>query len=224
MIKVKVCGVTTYENALMVAQCGVDLLGLNFYKPSPRSINPEDARYLCSQLRAVMGASCPVLVGVFVNDSVDEVAHILRYVGLDFAQLSGDESAAMVAELRGRAFKAIRPMDESVALDDAAYYAPYFPQNDHIPSLLIDAYHPGLYGGTGEGASQTVAQTVKAQVPRMMLAGGLKPENVGERVRAIQPWGVDTASGVEDGIPGIKSEAKVKAFVTAAKSIEVAGD
>jgi len=81
----------------------------------------------------------------------------------------------------------------------------------------LDAYHPKLYGGTGEQASTELALLVKAKVPRMMLAGGLTPENVTERIAAIQPWGVDVASGVEDGTAGVKSAEKVNAFIKAAK-------
>lgn len=217
MTYVKICGVTTYRDALMSSRVGADMLGLNFYAKSPRYITPEDAATLCRSLRSALDEDCPVLVGVFVNATVDEVARTIQTVGLDFAQLSGDESLAMVAGLLGRAYKAIRPDSEAAALDDASYYAPHFPASEHAPSLLVDAYHPNLYGGTGEQASESVVQALKQRVPRLMLAGGLNPDNVGERVASLQPWGVDVASGVEDGTPGVKPEAKVKAFVAAAK-------
>jgi phosphoribosylanthranilate isomerase len=223
MTKVKVCGITSYENALQVAQLGVDMLGLNFHKPSPRYITPDDAQAICTKLRSELSDACPVLVGVFVNVSVDEVTRILDHAELDFAQLSGDESEAMLAELKGRAYKAIRPMNQNMALDDTTYYAPHAPEDERVPSLLLDAYHPKLFGGTGESASVDVALAVNSYVPRLMLAGGLTPENVGERVAAIQPWGVDVASGVEDDVPGMKSLDKVRAFVAAAKGVEVTG-
>ncbi|MAU10883.1 MAG: N-(5'-phosphoribosyl)anthranilate isomerase [Anaerolineaceae bacterium] len=217
MTYVKICGVTTYRDALMSAKAGADLLGLNFYAKSPRYISPEDAATLCRSLRSALDEDCPVLVGVFVNATVDEVARTIQTVGLDFAQLSGDESLAMVAGLLGRSYKAIRPDSEAAALDDANYYAPHFPSSEQVPSLLVDAYHPNLYGGTGEQASESVVEALKQHVPRLMLAGGLNPGNVGERVASLHPWGVDVASGVEDGTPGVKSEAKVKAFIDAAK-------
>src|SRR5690606_6281463 len=146
------------------------------------------------------------------------ISAIPNDVGLNFAQLSGDESDAMLAELRGIGFKAIRPMNLQLALDDVDYFSRSMPTSERAPSLLLDAYHPKLYGGTGEQASVDVAVAVKARVPRLMLAGGLTAENVAERVAAIQPWGVDVASGVEvDGRPGVKDSAKMRAFIAAAK-------
>lgn len=219
MVRVKICGVTTFEDALAAAESGADLLGFNFYKKSPRYITPEAAQPLCDALRAELGAACPVLVGVFVNEVVGLISAITRKVGLNAAQLSGDESEDLLRELRGIGFKAIRPMNMAQALDDTQYFSPHFPTNPNFPALLLDAYHPQLYGGTGEQASVEVAIAVRSQVPRLMLAGGLTPENVGERVANIQPWGVDVASGVEaEGQPGIKDAAKMRDFIQAAKS------
>lgn len=224
MIQVKICGITTFSDALAASEAGADLLGFNFYKRSPRYLSPETAFSICSQLRAALGARCPVLVGVFVNEVVGSISAITNQVGLDFAQLSGDESDDMLRELRGIGFKAIRPANGTMALEDVTYFRPHFLADERIPSLLLDAYHPDLYGGTGEQASIEVALQVKAQVPRMMLAGGLTPENVGERVNAIQPWGVDVASGVElSDQPGVKDAAKMAAFVTAAQDANIHG-
>ena len=109
MTQVKICGVTSLDDALVAAEAGADLLGLNFYKPSPRYLTPVAARDLCDSLRAELGSDCPVLVGVFVNELVSNVSLITSQVGLDFAQLSGDESDAMVAELHGIGFKSHSP-------------------------------------------------------------------------------------------------------------------
>jgi phosphoribosylanthranilate isomerase len=158
-------------------------------------------------------------VGVFVNAAQGDISIITEKVGLDFAQLSGDETIEMLAELRGMGIKAIQPMNKMMALDDVEYFGKQMPTDERAPSLLLDAYHPKLYGGTGEQASVDVALAVKEKVPRLMLAGGLKPENVVERVAAIAPWGVDVASGVEDETPGIKSAEKVRAFIKAAKGL-----
>lgn len=218
MVKVKICGITRIEDALVAAEAGADLLGFNFFKKSPRYISPENAATICDSLRAQVGSACPILVGVFVNEVVGVISAITRKVGLNCAQLHGDESEAMLKELYGIGFKAIRPMNLAQALDDVNYFKPQFPTDERWPSLLLDAYHPSLYGGTGEQASTEVALAVKAQVPRLMLAGGLTPENVTGRVQAIQPWGVDTASGVEfEGQAGIKDAAKVRAFITAVR-------
>lgn len=218
MTKIKICGITTLDDALIAAEAGAHLLGLNFYKASPRYISPELAQNLCDQLREALGEDCPVLVGVFVNATSSEVSAILNQAGLDFGQLSGDESDEVIAELSGRVFKAIRPMTQAMALEDAHYYGKFLPVDDRIPSILLDAYHPRLYGGTGEQASVETALAVKALVPRLMLAGGLTPENVADRIRAILPWGVDVASGVEDKTPGRKDAAKIRAFIDAART------
>lgn len=221
MTKIKICGVTTIKNALMTAEAGADMLGLNFYRPSPRHINPETARKIRDALRAQLGATCPVLVGVFVNESPKSIATILDIAGLDFAQLSGNEPYSAFTTLKDRAFKGIRPASETSAQDDVRRYRPGFLNDECAPSILLDAYHPQLYGGTGEEASIEVALAVKAAVPRLMLAGGLTPENIAARVEAIQPWGVDVASGVErDGQPGVKDPAKVKAFIDAVRSTD----
>jgi phosphoribosylanthranilate isomerase len=215
-IRVKICGLTSYDDAYEAAKAGADLLGFNFFKKSPRFIKPEDAQPICDRLRAELGNDCPILVGLFVNEVVGVISAITRKVGLNCAQLSGDESDDLLAELRGIGYKAIRPVNEAQALDDVNYFSPYFPTNERLPSLLLDAYHPQLYGGTGEQASTAVALAVKAKVPRLMLAGGLTPDNVAERMSAIQPWGVDVASGVESE-PGKKDAGKMRAFVEAAK-------
>jgi len=221
MVKVKICGVTTLEDAVVAAEAGADMIGLNFYKHSPRYIEPEVARDLAAALRQRFRAACPLLVGVFVNDVVGRVSLTMETVGLNAAQLSGDESGEMLKEMRGIAFKAIRPRNRSEALEDAAYYARHAPTDTRLPTLLVDANSPGLYGGTGEQANVDVVLAVKGVVPRLMLAGGLTPENVGARVAQIAPWGVDVASGVEyDGQPGRKDPDKLRAFSRAARSQE----
>ncbi|MDE2820744.1 MAG: phosphoribosylanthranilate isomerase [Chloroflexota bacterium] len=214
MTKVKVCGLRSYENALMVAEAGADLIGLNFYPDSPRFIDAESAGDLVKRLRARLGDHCPVLVGIFVNESAARVREAVASVGLDYAQLSGDEPPETLAELSGVAFKGIRPKTAEAALGDADRYANAIRTDGRMPSLLLDAFNPSLYGGTGETTALDVALALREVAPRLMLAGGLNPENVAERVRAIRPWGLDVASGVEAGIPGLKDEDKVRAFIT----------
>lgn len=219
MTRVKICGITSLEDGLAAAQAGADMLGLNFYRRSPRFIEPDAAAALCAALRSELGADCPTLIGLFVNEIVGRISITMGKVGLKFVQLSGDESGEMVRELKGTGYKAIRPRSKAEARDDAAYFTEFAPTDERVPSLLLDAYHPDLYGGTGEQASIEVALAVTAAVPRLMLAGGLKPENVGGIVRQAQPWGVDVASGVEfDGQPGRKDAMKMRDFVQAAKA------
>ncbi|MCE2473923.1 MAG: phosphoribosylanthranilate isomerase [Anaerolineae bacterium] len=220
MTKIKVCGIRKADNALMVARAGVDMIGLNFYPKTPRYIEPAAARKLVSRLRGDLGAACPIIVGVFVNASATEIRAIAAEVGLDYAQLNGDESAEFLGALPGLAFKAIRPADERAASAEVAALACAFLDDKDAPSLLLDAFNPKLYGGTGETTSVSIAQAVSETAPRLMLAGGLKPENVAQRLQTIKPWGVDVASGVEAGTPGIKDEAKVRAFIDAVRSAD----
>jgi phosphoribosylanthranilate isomerase len=216
---VKICGVTTLEDALAAAQAGADMLGLNFYPPSPRYLRPEDATAIVEGLRAALGEAIPKLAGVFANEAPEQVRAIRRRCGLDFVQLSGDEPVSDMALLGGYSVKGLRPRDKDEALELARRYHPHAPKSDALPSLLLDAYHPDLYGGTGEQASVEVATAVRDVTPRLMLAGGLTPENVGERVKAIRPWGVDVASGVEGSIKGRKDTARMRAFVEAVRGV-----
>ncbi len=220
MTRIKICGIRTVENALLVARAGADMVGLNFYVESPRYIEPAAAQDVVSMLRAELGDACPTIVGVFVNSSAEQVRAIAAEVGLDFAQLHGDEPAEILSALPRLAFKAIRPADEDAARSEVAALECAFLADADAPSLLLDAYNPKSYGGAGDIASLGIARAVKAAAPRLMLAGGLNPANVAQRVRTIQPWGVDVASGVEDGEPGIKDEAKVRAFIEAVRSAD----
>lgn len=216
MVVVKICGITTIEDALAAAEAGADLIGLNFYRKSARFIEPEAAARLAAELRAALGANGPLLVGLFVNEAAGRISTTMEEVGFPAAQLSGDESPELLRELRRTAFKAIRPRTPAEAASDAALFDALGPTDPRLPSLLVDAYHPGLYGGTG--ASAPVEVFAAAQGARVMLAGGLTPDNVGERVARLLPWGVDVASGVEfEGQPGRKDPAKMRAFVNAAK-------
>ena len=218
MTKIKICGLRSLDNALMTAEAGVDMLGLNFYEGTPRCVDPGAAHEIAVGLRQRLGEQCPILVGLFVNAPVSRVRQIAADVGLDFVQLHGDEPPQFASRLQGLAFKSIRPRGKDHAIAELAAFAPTFPDDGRAPSLLVDAFNPMLYGGTGETASLDIAQAVRGAVPRMMLAGGLNPQNVAARVSAIRPWGVDVASGVENDVPGIKDEGKVRAFIQAVRT------
>jgi phosphoribosylanthranilate isomerase len=216
-LKVKICGITRLEDALTAAAAGADMLGLNFYAKSRRFLVPEDGRVLSTDLHQKLGKSCPLLIGVFVNSTQQEIEAIVERVGLDGVQLSGDESPELLQALDDRAFKALRPSDADQAANQVNQFGTHRTSH-YLPSLLLDAYHPNVYGGTGLQADVELALTVKRQTERLMLAGGLTPGNVVEIVAHVQPWGVDVASGVEDDVPGIKSEVKVRAFIQNAKA------
>lgn len=226
MTRVKICGVTSYEDGLCAAEAGADFLGFIFFSKSPRFISPDGAGEITAGLRARAAASGPLsdsgtgssptprFVGVFVNETLAVVEETMRRANLDYAQLHGDEPPAMLEALGGRGFKALRPTSAVEAGIEAEWYADLGPSDG--PQLLVDAYDPREYGGTGKKADWNAAAEVRKTYPRLVLAGGLTPLNVAAAVEAVRPWGVDVSSGVENR-PGRKDPEKVRAFVAAAK-------
>jgi len=216
--KVKICGLTRYEDAAAAVEAGADLLGFIFYEESPRFIAPEEARAIIAELHRTYPVAPEKpryrTVGVFVNRPAAYIAAIMALVGLDWAQLSGDEPVAVLEGLKKRAYKAIRPRTYEEADAEASFYAALSPRFG--PRLLIDAYRPGEYGGTGQRADWEIAAKL-AQLRSILLAGGLTPDNVAEAVRVVNPWGVDISSGVETA-PGIKDHDAIRAFVHNAKT------
>jgi phosphoribosylanthranilate isomerase len=215
-MKVKICGITRFEDAQAAIEAGADLLGFNFYPKSPRYINPSSAATLVKSIRT---RCAPVqLVGVFVNSPPEAILTIMDKCVLDLAQLSGDELPESLTLLNGRAFKALRLKDAN----GLAQYLSSYPPNDGSPAYLVDAYRPGEYGGTGQRADWTLARSLAETYP-VLLAGGLTPENVAEAIRQVHPWGVDVASGVETS-PGRKDPARLALFIKTAKNKELIGE
>jgi phosphoribosylanthranilate isomerase len=202
---IKVCGITNLEDALCAAESGADALGFNFYRRSPRYIEPEEARRIVERLPpAVMS------VGVFVNENgPDEVERISDAAGLTAVQLHGDESPEYCRALRRGRFiiKALRAGEGFDPRAAAAY---------ETDAVLLDAYDSRARGGTGRVVDWEVARKVRSLVPRLFLAGGLSPENVSDAVAAVDPYGIDACSGLESA-PGKKSAEQLRAFVAAAR-------
>ncbi len=212
MTVVKICGITNLDDALCAIEAGADLLGFIFYPKSPRAVTLDLARAIIADIRArAPQAQRARYVGVFVNEAPAHISQMMDVAGLDYAQLSGDESPADLAAIGCRAYKAIRAWD-----DDSAAFIPARAADGFLPDLLLDAHHPTRYGGTGQRADASVAMHL-ARRCRLLLAGGLTPDNVADAIRMIRPWGVDVASGVE-AQPGKKDHAKVRAFIIAAKA------
>jgi phosphoribosylanthranilate isomerase len=201
MVRVKVCGVTTAEDALASVEAGADAIGINFAPASPRCVSHAVAREIVSALPAGV-----LTVGVFVDAAEHALRVAISETGIRCVQLHGDEIPELVAKFLPHAYKAIRVRGrESLALVAS------FP-GDYI---LLDAYVPGIAGGTGATFDWSLAAEV-ARARKLTLAGGLTPRNVAEAVRAVQPFCVDVASGVESS-PGRKDRDKLRAFVSEAK-------
>jgi len=198
VIKLKVCGVTSLEDARAAIDCGAEYLGFNFYPKSPRYIAPESARAIIERLPSeVIG------VGVFVNESLPEdVIEILRVSGARMAQLHGDESPTYCASVGAeRVIKALRIGDDFDARRVLDYPA---------SAILLDAFDAKLYGGTGRTANWSIAREA-AKLTKVFLAGGLSPENIAEAIRAVEPFAVDVNSGIESA-PGRKDPSKLQAL------------
>jgi phosphoribosylanthranilate isomerase len=156
-----------------------------------------------------------MFVGVFVNSPLETVAHTLEFCRLDMVQLHGEEPLEFVRWFEGRAFKALRPQSQAEAEETIRRYRPCH-ASAALPCLLVDAYHPKLYGGTGRVTDWSLAASIARRYP-MMLAGSLTPANVAEAIRAVRPWGVDVSSGVE-AEKGRKDHQKMRAFIEAVRS------
>ena len=228
MTHVKICGITSFEDGLCAASAGADFLGFIFFKKSPRYIAPEAAEEITSRLaehateantlpaNGAEAGQTPRYIGVFVNESLEVVEETIRRANLDFAQLHGEETPAMLEALGGRGFKALRPTSAAEAEIEAEWYAELGPSNG--PQLLVDAYDPNAYGGTGKRADWNATADLGRIYPRLILAGGLTPRNVAEAVEAVRPWAVDVSSGVEFE-PGRKDPFKVRDFIFSAKGL-----
>ena len=213
-MKIKICGIRTFDEAMASVEAGADMLGFNFYPPSPRYITPGDCMRLVVRLETALREHIGqvMLVGVFVNAPAKFVYAVFRDCHCDLIQLSGDEPPEMLNTLGARAYKALRP-ESPAALAEAV-------TRSHRPTVtpawLVDAYRPGQYGGTGQTADWGLASQLAAHSP-LLLAGGLRPDNVGEALRQVNPWGVDVASGVESS-PGVKDIQKIQEFVRAVRA------
>jgi phosphoribosylanthranilate isomerase len=200
-LRIKVCGLTSPTEARACVDAGVDMIGLNFVPGSPRCLDVAKGRRIADAVRGAVE-----IVGVTADLDAAALRVLQSSVGLDRLQLHGDEAPELLAELGAAAFKVVRVG----AAEDVAAARRY-----HCSPLLVDARVPGALGGTGVRVDAALVAGLAAE-RAVLLAGGLTPENVAEAVRAVRPWGVDVASGVELR-PGVKDVARVTAFVVAAR-------
>ena len=196
--RIKICGLKSADTALHASRCGADAVGLNFHKPSPRYVAPEQAAKIADALPPYVMA-----VGLFVDLPADEIRDILAKVPLQMLQFQGDEPVDFCESFRMPYVRAVR-MEEGT---DLLEYAHRFAS---ARALLLDAHVPGLAGGTGRTFDW---KAIPRDLPiPVILSGGLTPENVGRAVSEVKPWAVDVSSGVE-AERGVKDPRKIEEFI-----------
>jgi phosphoribosylanthranilate isomerase len=206
MTRVKICGITNVEDARACIECGADAIGFVFAE-SPRRVTPERAREIVDACGPFVTA-----VGVFVNEQVEEVMRILSMTGCALAQLHGDESPSYIQGLSAsRVIKAIRVSGE---LDEGMVNG-----YKGARGILLDTYVPAVAGGTGRRFDTRLAARLVQAGWRVIVAGGLTPENVNGVVKSVRPYGVDVSSGVEVQ-PGRKDPEKVARFIAAVRAAD----
>ena len=200
--KIKVCGMTSLEDTLVAVEAGADAVGFIFYKKSPRSVTIKTVCEIVDKLPPFVDA-----IGIFVNESAEQINKIADRCKLDRVQLHGDETPAFCKKIRRRVIKAIRVKDiQSLKkLSD-------FP----VSGFLLDTFSEEQRGGTGKVFDWNLVHPAK-KYGAVILAGGLTPNNVRQAIHRVKPYGVDVCSGVESQ-PGIKDHKKVKAFIKNAKA------
>jgi phosphoribosylanthranilate isomerase len=206
IVHVKICGVTNWPDARLAVDLGAHALGFNFYPASPRSISPAAAWEIVRKLPPLVAT-----VGVFVNWPADVIAALAGALRLDGVQLHGDEQPAEAQDLAGRfrVIKAFAPGPRFKLATLARYQA--------ASAFLLDGYHSTLYGGTGRIADWRLAREARPYGP-VIVAGGLRPDNVAQAIAEAQPFGIDVASGVESR-PGKKDPRALRELM---REVEVA--
>lgn len=207
MVRVKICGITSAADAQAAIEAGANLLGFNFYPKSPRHISEDQAAEIRSKLPKKVQA-----VGIFVNRLTADVIALRSSLALDAVQLHGDESPETVAEIAPivRVIKAFR-VEAEFPITTLDEYSEAF-------AFLFDAAHTDQYGGTGRTTDWDVARRASLK-HRIILAGGLKVENVAAAVRIVRPYGIDVASGVESS-PGKKDHELMREFIKEVRRAE----
>ncbi len=202
-VKVKICGITNLDDALAAIDFGADALGFVFFEKSPRYITYEDAALIIKKLPPFI-----TTIGVFVNKNPEEIESIIDYTRIDVVQLHGDETPEMCTVSK-RIIKAIRVK----SLDSLE---PLIHFKDKVSAFLLDTYTPDIFGGSGRIFNWDIAVEAK-QFGRIILAGGLTPDNISEAIKWVRPYGVDVSSGVESE-KGKKDYKRMKLFIEKAKS------
>lgn len=205
LTRVKICGITNLKDALMSVESGADALGFVFVPDTPRFVNPDQVAAIIDQLPPFI-----TTVGVFASKDTTKIRTVLDLCRLDAIQLHADVTPEFCHNLDSRIIKAVRVKDES-SLSILSDY--------DVNAFLLDTYVEGKMGGTGKVFDWNLALQAK-DYGRIIVAGGLNPDNVAHAVRRVKPYGVDVSSGVEL-VPGRKDPDKIRKFINAVKSVEV---
>ena len=201
MVKIKICGITNIDDAMAAADLGADALGFNFYKKSPRYIEPHKAAEIITQLPPFL-----MPVAIFVNEREEKILDTLRTASIHGVQFQGDETPEFCQRFGSRVIKAFQVKNKE-SLKHMSHY--------RVSAYLLDSYREGVRGGTGTTFDWHLAVVAKT-FGRIILAGGLNPDNVAEAVRLVQPYGIDVAGGVERE-KGIKDHVKLRTFIAEAR-------
>lgn len=212
--RVKICGITSVDDALTAIDAGADALGLVFYKPSPRYVDPRVAAEIIAKVPAFV-----TTMGLFVDASEDEILSTLAIAPVDFIQFHGNESVAQCENIGRPYIKALR-----VGSEEGGLYGQSLrnKMNEYTGArgLLLDTYQKGVPGGTGERFDwDQVPEPGPEDNQYIVLAGGLTPENVGDAIRTVQPYAVDVSGGVESA-PGRKDAGRIRAFLDAVRKAD----
>jgi phosphoribosylanthranilate isomerase len=202
-VKVKICGITNLDDAMAAVDFGADALGFVFFKESPRYVPDSRAASIIKKLPSFLTTG-----GVFVNEQSEHIENIVAMTGIDVVQLHGEESPEKCRCTR-RVIKAVR-VDTLESLDPLISY------REIVSAFLLDTFTSGLFGGTGKIFNWDIAVEAK-QFGRIILAGGLTPDNVAEAVKRVRPYGVDVSSGIEFE-QGRKDHKKMQLFIERAKA------
>ena len=204
MVTVKICGITNLEDALASCEYGADAIGFIFYRNSPRFIEPHKAGEIIKKIPPFVAA-----VGVFVNEDISAVNKIAREAGLNAVQLHGNESTEFCEKITGRVIKSFKVKKGEA---ETLYHEM---ENYNVSAYLLYTYKEELDGGTGVVFDWDIAMEA-GRLGRIILAGGLTPENVADAIKKARPYAVDVSSGVEER-PGKKDLKKVREFIRKAK-------
>jgi len=208
--RIKVCGITRPEDARAAVEAGVDAIGLVFYEPSPRYVDIATA---CAIAREVPGFV--TLVGLFVNANRDDISRIKSEVPLQLLQFHGDETAPECQDFELPYIKALRVGTQKGALC-GDNLVDTIGSHEHASGILLDTYRKGVPGGTGEQFDWELMPNVDR---RLILAGGLHPQNVGKAVQKVKPYAIDCSGGVESA-PGIKDAGRIRALSNAVRQAD----